>query len=56
MEENEQSLKPKSKMLVGGNVNKEDFHRVSFFYMKIKRVLGIETPPQPTDELGLLNC
>lgn len=45
MEENEQSLKPKSKMLAGGNVNKEDFHHVSFFYVKIKRVLGIETHP-----------
>lgn len=42
MEENEQSLKSKSKMLAGGSVNREDFYSVSFLHLKIKRVLGIE--------------
>lgn len=44
-EENEQSLKSKSKMLAGGSVNTEDFYSVSFFHLKIKRVLGVELHP-----------
>lgn len=45
MEENEQSLKSKSKMLAGGTVNTEDFYSLSFFHLKIKRFLGIEIHP-----------
>lgn len=43
VEENEQSLK--SKMLAGGSVNRGDFYSVSFFHLKIKRVLSIEIHP-----------